>query len=70
MSIPERVADYLRDNKPHAYCDDCLKKLLKLARRQEAQQATKPLGVTGDFVRGHGLCFNHGGDDKLVTRAN
>ncbi len=65
----ESVADFIRRNKPNAYCDDCLKKLLKLARRQEAQQATRPLGLTGAFARNRGYCFNCGGD-KQVIRAN
>jgi hypothetical protein len=68
MTIPEQVADFLRRNKPNSYCDDCLQKILGLARRQEAQQATKPLGVSGAFVRQSGRCF-HGGEEKLVIRA-
>jgi hypothetical protein len=69
MTIPEKIDDYLRTNKPRAYCDDCLQALLGLAKRQEAQQATKPLGLCEEFVRDQGRCFSCGGD-KLVIRAN
>jgi predicted RNase H-like HicB family nuclease len=68
-TVPERIADFLRQNKPHAYCDDCLQTLLELAQRQQSQQATKPLGASGAFVREHGRCFHHGGEAKLVIRA-
>jgi hypothetical protein len=70
MSIPEQVADFLRRNKPHSYCDDCLKELLDLARRQEVQQATKPLGASGAFTRQQGRCFHGGEEGKLVIRPN
>src|ERR1035441_1006860 len=47
-----------------------LETLLELAQRQQSQQATKPLGASGAFVREHGRCFHHGGEAKLVIRAN
>jgi len=71
MTVPERIAAYLKKNTPHAYCDDCLQKLLRLARRQEAQQTTKPLGLTEAFTREPGRCFNCGNErQRLVIRAN
>jgi RNase P subunit RPR2 len=69
MTIPEKVAEYLQRNTPRTFCDDCLQVLLGLPRRQEAQQATKPLGVSGAFDRNQGRCHNCGGS-KLVIRAN
>lgn len=69
MAIPDQVAQFLRENKPKSYCDDCLAAILGLARRQEAQQATKPLGASRAFTRALGRCV-HGGEYKLVIRAN
>jgi hypothetical protein len=69
MTIPDRVADLLRRNKPNAYCDDCICLILGLARRQEAQQATKPLSASGAFTRARGRCFNRGETHKRVIPA-
>lgn len=67
MIVPERVADFLRQNKPHAYCDDCLLVLLKLARRQQVQQVTSSLGASDVFIREQGRC-SHCDKEKLVIR--
>ena len=44
-------------------------RIADFAQRQQSQQATKPLGASGAFVREHGRCFHHGGEAKLVIRA-
>jgi len=66
MTVPQKVAHFLTSNKPKAFCYDCLASRLKLARRQQAQQATSALGSSGNFTRNHGTCSNCG-SHKLVT---
>ena len=56
MEVPERVAQFVRDHRPAPWCDDCLKHQLGLARRQQAQQATKPLGTCPGFRREKRTC--------------
>lgn len=56
MIVPERVAAFLVQNKGRAYCDDCIKDKLQLARRQQAQQATSALGASGKFRREEMRC--------------
>ena len=44
MTVPDRVKQFLRENRPAWYCSACLAKPLGL-RPQQVQQATKPLGL-------------------------
>jgi hypothetical protein len=50
-TVPERLTAFLVKSKGAAFCDDCLRMRLSLARRQQAQQATSALGVTDQFER-------------------
>jgi hypothetical protein len=67
MIVPERVAAFLTQVTGNAYCDDCIQEKLKLARRQQAQQATSALGASGRFQREMARCSGCGGE-KMVTR--
>lgn len=67
--VPERVASFLRTNKPAAYCDGCIANALGLARHQQAQQATVGLGLSFGFTRQDGKCCVCG-QDRLVISAN
>lgn len=55
-TVPVRVADFLRQNRGFAYCDDCIRQRLGFEGRQQAQQATKPLGLTSEFARLQDRC--------------
>ena len=68
MTVPERVSTFLTDNRGKAFCDDCLKDRLRLARRQQAQQATSALATAPSFRRQTASC-SRCGDEKLVIWA-
>lgn len=51
MGIAERIARFLKQNRGVPFCDDCLERALALKRRQQAQQATNPLGQTPGYTR-------------------
>jgi hypothetical protein len=71
MTIPECIHDYLIENRPVGFCDDCLQLKLGLARRQEVAPVTKTLGLTRGFQREPGYCpCCSQRRRKLVTRAN
>ena len=69
MTVPERVEQFVRENRPARYCDDCLADRLKLRRRQQAQQATATLGAVPSFLRESGTCSVCLKTAKLVIRA-
>jgi len=56
MTVPERISTFLTDHKGAAFCDDCLKDSLRLARRQQAQQATSALATSSSFRRQTAAC--------------
>lgn len=69
MTIAEQVAEFLRQRKTNAYCDDCLCEQLKLSRRQQAFRVTSALGVTSDFRRDDGECSCCHEAPRKVTQA-
>ena len=72
MSVSERVVAFLRGGRPGAYCDDCIKDGLQLARRQDVAIVTLTLAQCSGFGCDTGTCAsrNHKGSrQKLVTRA-
>jgi hypothetical protein len=69
MTVSERVAKFLQDHKGRAFCDNCLKIRLSLARPQEAQQAATALATTDEFSRAEAHCGGCGGAEKVVTWA-
>ena len=66
MTVPERITQYLKDNKGRGFCDNCIKLRLKLARPQDAQQATSELAATGAFMRADANCAGCGGMKKVT----
>jgi hypothetical protein len=68
LTIAGRVVAFLNKNKGRAYCDDCIKDHLGLARRQQAQRNTEPLSFTPLYKREQAPCDSCG-REKLVTRA-
>jgi hypothetical protein len=69
MTVPEKIAAFLKARKPAAFCDDCLASNLNLAGRQLAQQATGPLSQTLAYVRMMARCSQCGATIKLVIRS-
>jgi len=68
MTVPERITKFLNDNRGRGFCDNCIKIRLKLARPQQAQQATSALATTDAFLRADAHCSGCGGM-KTVTWA-
>jgi hypothetical protein len=68
ITVPQRVAAFLKSKVPAAFCDECIATLLGLKRHQQAQQATSGLAASGAFTRHPGTCGNcH--KSVLVTHA-
>jgi hypothetical protein len=65
MTVPQRITGFLRANPRKLFCDDCIANRLKLAHRQQAQQATVGL-ATVDFPRHMGTCFDCGGIKQVI----
>ena len=55
MTIPTNVTAYLRQQAPHASCDECIGQKLG-ARTQQVQPITATLGLTPGFSRKSGFC--------------
>ncbi len=58
MTVPQRVAAFLKSKAPAAFCDECIATLIELKRHQQAQQATSGLAASGAFIRRTGTCSN------------
>jgi len=56
MTVQATIADFLRDNRGVALCDDCIAERLGLKRRQQAQAVTSALAETDEFLRSSGNC--------------
>lgn len=68
VTVPQRVAAFLKAKAPVAFCDECIATLLELKRHQQAQQATSGLAASDAFTRHPGTCVNcH--KSVLVTHA-
>jgi hypothetical protein len=68
MIVQEDIANFLRRNRPKPFCEDCIKKNLRLTRRQQAQATTSVLAQSNNFVKRNGICFDLN-ETKLVTNA-
>jgi hypothetical protein len=66
MTVPERVIQWLRERKGHGYCDRCIAESLKLARTQQAQQATSALGKTHGYWQVRAACYECGETRKVT----
>lgn len=69
MTVPERVAQFLTQRRPAAFCDHCIKEALGLERHQQAQQATSALGAGPGYTRAEGRC-SVCGEIRLAIAAN
>jgi hypothetical protein len=68
MTVEERIATFLLQNKGKAYCDDCLAKGIGVNRHQ-ARNATSGLGASGTkFQRDYGTCSKtrHDREKKVI----
>ena len=72
MNVPEKIAGFLRGNKPKRYCDDCIARELALGsgrNRTMAHNTTLAFEqCPKEFLRHQGLC-DECGEDRLVIRA-
>lgn len=69
MTIADQVNKFLTDNRPNAYCDDCIAEKLSLSRRQQAFRVTSALGTPGtSFVRADGICTSCREERKVIHR--
>jgi hypothetical protein len=57
-AVRTRVAVLLQQKQPDAFCDDCLRIMVGLKRRQQAQAVTSVLGDTPEFQRQVGACMS------------
>jgi hypothetical protein len=55
LTIPERVAELLKINKPDAFCDDCIASSLGM-RREQVNTVTSTLGLCREYSRGSETC--------------
>jgi hypothetical protein len=67
LTVPQRVAAFLKSKAPAAFCDECIANSIGLQRHQQAQQATLAGAASGGFTRERGTCSNcH--KNVMVTR--
>ena len=69
MTIAHRIDNFLTQQAPAAFCDNCLAEKLSLSRRQEVHRATSPLGMTPSFRRAVGVCSVCGETRKVINHA-
>jgi hypothetical protein len=68
MSKPEAVYNYLVENTPEAYCDDCISKNAGVEPRQQVNPIARALSLTTDFDRAKAVCADCRGV-KETTRS-
>jgi hypothetical protein len=58
MTVPEKIADFLKKNQGKRFCDSCIASNLNLKRPQQSQQVTSSLAAIpgAGFSRGYGVC--------------
>lgn len=66
FTIPERIADFLRSNRPKAYCDDCIATALSM-RREQVNTVTSTLSLCREYSRGGTTCIVCKRDRKFAT---
>jgi hypothetical protein len=65
-TAPERVALFLKAHPGTDFCDDCLRDLVELTRRQQAQQATSALSASTGFNRDRRVCSRCRSPKKVI----
>ena len=66
VTIPERIAAFLKSHWSDAYCDDCLASALGL-RRPQVSTVTATLGLCCEYSRGAKSCSICGKAGRLAT---
>lgn len=71
MTVMDRVEDFLIQNKPYGFCDDCLADNLRLTPRQHANHKSLELARTRklEYARSVGECHACKSVKKKVVRA-
>lgn len=67
LTIPERIAEFLKGNKPRAYCDDCIAGALNM-RREQVNTVTSTLGLCCEYSRGSESCAHCHRERKFATK--
>jgi hypothetical protein len=71
MTVPERVAKFLREWKGYAFCNRCIAEKLNLPRPQQAQQATSALATAHGYRQVQAFCYECGLERKVtIWRSN
>lgn len=66
MTVPERVAKFLREWDGYSFCDRCIAQKVKLPRAQQAQQATGALATSHEYLQARAACYGCGETRKVT----
>lgn len=55
-SAAEKLFEFLRKERPKAFCDDCLGELLSIKPRQAVNARTEAFGLCREFTREQETC--------------
>jgi hypothetical protein len=64
--VPARIASFIRNARPNAYCDQCLSTALGIDLRTVARE-TAMLGHERGFKRSHDVCTYCGTIEPVIT---
>jgi hypothetical protein len=65
-TVAKRVTAFLAKHSSTAFCDDCLRTRLSLARQREARETMGALVATGQLARGVLRCVDCGVTKKAL----
>ena len=68
MGAPSRIATFLRNTRPNAYCEHCLSTALGIERRTVGREMAL-LGHQRDFEQARGVCSLCGSVQPLIAAA-
>src|ERR1700722_7332568 len=68
MSTADRICEFLMRRGGQGFCDDCLRKALRLRNLRPVQQATEALGKSSAYSRETRFCGTCG-NERLTLRA-
>ena len=69
MSTADRICEFLMRRGGQGFCDDCLRKALRLKNLPSVQRATEALGDGSAYCRETRFC-GRCGDERLTLRAS
>jgi hypothetical protein len=67
--MPARIASFLRNTAPNAYCNTCLSTSLKIDKAIVARE-TQLLGQSGEFKRARRVCSYCGSVQVVIALAS